>query len=574
MPPKKNAAASKASFVDQEEVPSDAESEQEGNDEVGSGNDEEEVRGKKDPRKRGRSSSKAEPDKEEQEEQEEQEDKITSPVKPAKQQKVQPENEGLPSAPAVLTVAGKAGVVADIFQSDVAEISDGGRKMVLNVRSDKCGVIIGPRGETIRNVQDRTGCKVDLNQNFPPGEPRKLAIAGEPSAVQQAAELLRAILRDGTQAIHPNALAGGPQVTDYMECEHQFVGRIIGASGANIKDIQGRTGAKVQVLQEGVAEGVPRRVEVTGTQAAVKDAIALINWVIENGPHLPPLQPGQFGYAAQAQGSRGGVLSFIHSGGMPGVIVGPAQGGGTVSIILDCPKDLCGKVIGRGGETIKMMERSSGARIQVDQSVPMGTPCKVTISGAEQAVGSALKQVQDNMNNVGYGGGPPVGYGAPMGGGYGAPMGGGYGMGGNGGGMHPAPQQHMGYGGPGQGYGGGMYGQRGGGGGYGVPQGHYGGGGGGFGGAPQGGYGAPHGGYGGPGPGQGQGGYGQQQQLNRQTNLAPQAYNAPSAYNAPGAAQASGSGLPPGWASHFDASTQATYYHNKATGVTQWQKPV
>lgn len=574
MPPKKAAAAKKAK-VAKVEVPSDAESDAEGNGQDSSNEEVEEPKvEKKDLRKRGRSASKTESVDAPEEEQEEVEEKITSPVKPAKQQKIEPAAEASPEAdatavvvaPATNTIAGKVGAVADIFQSDVEEISDAGRKMVMIIRADRCGVIIGPRGQTILSVQDRTGCKVDLNQNFPPGEPRKLAITGEAPNVQQAADMVRAILRDGTQAIHPNALSGGAQVTEYTECEQQYVGRIIGASGATIKDIQGRTGAKVQIQQEGVAEGVPRKVEVSGTQEAVTEAIGLITYVIENGPHLPPLQPGQFGYAAQAQGAKGGVLSFISSGGMPGVVVGPASGGGTVSVIVDCPKELCGKVIGRSGETIKMMERSSGARIQVDQSVPMGQPCKVTITGAEHGVGNALKQVQDNMNNVGYGGQPSMGYGAPMGGGggYGAPMGGGgggYGMGSNAG-MYGGGQQMGGYGGQPQ-----QWGQqgRGGGGGYGAPQGQYGGGYGApqhqqYGGGPQGGgYGQQQGGY-----GQQLGGYGHQQQPARQ----------PQAYNAPPPQAPSSNGLPSGWESHVDPTSKAPYYHNKATGVTQWQKPV
>ena len=137
-------------------------------------------------------------------------------------------------------------------------------------------------------------------------------------------------------------------------------------------------------------------------------------------------------------------------------------------------------------------------------------------------------------------------------------------MGGNAG-MYGAPQQQMGYGAPhgqGQGqYSGGM-GQQGRGG-YGAPQGQYGGGG--YGGAPQGQYGAPQGGGYGQG-GVAPGGYGQQPAQQRQAYSAHHGYNA-----APSAPKASD--LPPGWEAHVDPSTKNTYYHNKASGVTQWQKP-
>jgi len=37
---------------------------------------------------------------------------------------------------------------------------------------------------------------------------------------------------------------------------------------------------------------MPRAIHVSGSQAAVNNATQLINYVIENGPHLPPVGPG------------------------------------------------------------------------------------------------------------------------------------------------------------------------------------------------------------------------------------------------------------------------------------------
>lgn len=36
---------------------------------------------------------------------------------------------------------------------------------------------------------------------------------------------------------------------------------------------------------------------------------------------------------------------------------------------MECPKHLVGRVIGRGGETIQMLQAKTGARIQIDQNV-------------------------------------------------------------------------------------------------------------------------------------------------------------------------------------------------------------
>lgn len=131
---------------------------------------------------------------------------------------------------------------------------------------------------------------------------------------------------------------------------------------------------------------------------------------------------------------------------------------------LECAKSYVGRLIGRGGETINMIQSRSGARVQIEQNVPEGAPCRVNITGNPQNVAVAAQIVQDiivhgpnsaaavvaaapNMGMMqpaggGYygGGGMPSAYGGqqqqPMYGG-----GGGYQQGGMGGGMY-APQQH------------------------------------------------------------------------------------------------------------------------------------
>lgn len=63
--------------------------------------------------------------------------------------------------------------------------------------------------------------------------------------------------------------------------------------------------------------------------------------------------------------------------------------------VLDCPKAMVGRVIGKGGETIKTLQKDTGAAVQIDQNVE---PCKVTISGPPQKVQAAADLVQDIIN--------------------------------------------------------------------------------------------------------------------------------------------------------------------------------
>ena len=50
---------------------------------------------------------------------------------------------------------------------------------------------------------------------------------------------------------------------------------------------------------------------------------------------------------------------------------------------IPCPKSMVGRVIGKGGETIKALQQFTGAMIQIDQSQD---PTRVTVAGDNYSV--------------------------------------------------------------------------------------------------------------------------------------------------------------------------------------------
>ena len=63
-----------------------------------------------------------------------------------------------------------------------------------------------------------------------------------------------------------------------------------------------------------------------------------------------------------------------------------AMYGATTTKVVECPKTMVGRVIGKGGETIKRLQMQSGANIQIDQkSMGAEEPRKVEISGTGSA---------------------------------------------------------------------------------------------------------------------------------------------------------------------------------------------
>lgn len=404
-----------------------------------------------------------------------------------------------------------------LLQADPAsEAGAGELTEVMQCPQPLIGKLIGRDGVTIRDLQIRTNTKIQVDQKAP-GEDKPVTIQGAPEAVRQARALIDFTLKSETGASLPG------DVFENIECPQEFVGRIIGRSGETIRTLQSASGAHIVVKQE-FPDGVPRQITVNGRSDAVERAVKMVNELIAGGTS---------------------TQDIIRKYGQ----------GATKT--LQCPKTMVGKLIGKGGETIKNLQKTSGASIQIDQS---GDPCVVTISGQGKAVNTAHQMVRDLIMQAqayqapGMGGPPGGGYGGygagrgrgPMpqpsgyGGGYGAPGGGGYGG--------PAAGGYGGYGPPG-GYGGapapGGYG------GYGGYQPPYGGG---YGGAPsaQGGYGADPYSQGGYGGGYSQGGYGGGYGGHQGGAAAPP--------------------QPSPWQEVHDAEGRA-YYYNSQTGVSQWEKP-
>ena len=92
-----------------------------------------------------------------------------------------------------------------------------------------------------------------------------------------------------------------------------------------------------------------------------------------------------------------------------------AQYGAGISRVVECPRGIVGRVIGKGGETIKALQKHFGANIQIDQSVD---PMKITIIGQPSAVATTQQAVEEIVAGgnpfAGLQGMPGMGYGAGM----------------------------------------------------------------------------------------------------------------------------------------------------------------
>ncbi|KAI8463291.1 MAG: kinase-like domain-containing protein [Monoraphidium minutum] len=148
-------------------------------------------------------------------------------------------------------------------------------------------------------------------------------------------------------------------VSEVMHIAKTMVGKLIGKAGATIMGLQTSTGVSIQVDQTTATRGGEcRRVTLKGGADAVEAAKAAVEAVL----------------AADAPGA-------------------PAAAGET-STDVKCPQAVVGRIIGRAGETIKLLQGASGAYILVNQNFPDGEDRVVTVSGTADAVERASNMIK------------------------------------------------------------------------------------------------------------------------------------------------------------------------------------
>mmetsp|Transcript_9317 Transcript_9317/g.23119 ORF Transcript_9317/g.23119 Transcript_9317/m.23119 type:complete len:511 (+) Transcript_9317:457-1989(+) len=73
------------------------------------------------------------------------------------------------------------------------------------------------------------------------------------------------------------------QVRIELDCPQKFVGRIIGKRGSTVRNLEQKTGCRIQIDQS-LPEGAPRRVTITGHPALIDEAEKVVQEVIDFGP--------------------------------------------------------------------------------------------------------------------------------------------------------------------------------------------------------------------------------------------------------------------------------------------------
>jgi len=291
------------------------------------------------------------------------------------------------------------------------------KSLEMQIPPDKCGLIIGKGGETIKMLQQSLGVKMlliqDSTENI--GAPKPLRISGPHVSVDNAVNAVQQMMaqRDAQIAQQKmdrgdnngvDSMFGDELSRSVVAVPKAAVGVVIGKGGDMINQIQNHTGTRIQFKPEEpmLAE---RMCSIMGPKDGVDHAVRRIHEIIHNVQERDGVM-GEFSVNANVgrgpPGQAGNLGNFGHWEG-PNMGHRGGLGGGQICTEEHLvPANKTGLVIGKGGETIKQINMQSGAHAEIQKNPPPGSadPSYKTflIKGTSEQIKLCRQLIQEKVD--------------------------------------------------------------------------------------------------------------------------------------------------------------------------------
>ncbi|KAI9804743.1 MAG: hypothetical protein M1825_001111 [Sarcosagium campestre] len=280
-------------------------------------------------------------------------------------------------------------------QSAVTPIDD--NVETIQIDSSLVGLIIGRQGETLRRVESETGARVQFVTGIDVSGPtRSCKITGSRQSRNDAKTEIYRIIEENSQTnsgpvpdrsvptSHQPNLREGEDSMQIMVPD-RTVGLIIGRGGETIRDLQERSGCHVNIVGEQKSVNGLRPVNLIGSQQAASLAKDLIMEIVDSDTKT---------LAAQGQGPPPKDISRNTGSGNPGA-------GDRINDSIRVPSEAVGMIIGKGGETIKDMQSTTGCKINVSQqSGPGESDREIGLVGTRESIEQAKRAIEDKVEFV------------------------------------------------------------------------------------------------------------------------------------------------------------------------------
>lgn len=223
----------------------------------------------------------------------------TAPI-PTDTSGVPPLTTGPVPAPTPLDPTAPAALAAAAAPNDPEQVlEETGQVSALYI-----GRVIGKGGEMIRDLQARSGSRMDVEQKAEPGQPRIITYRGTRKTIDFAKQLVAMLCQEG---VSEQQMPLGSAMREILIIPAKSVGKVIGRGGEMIRELQGRSQAKIQVDHSG-ASGIPpdqKQVTITGTDLAVTKAKEMVMFLVAN-PMMDAMQSIQMLSETKTQGGTWG----------------------------------------------------------------------------------------------------------------------------------------------------------------------------------------------------------------------------------------------------------------------------
>ncbi|TYI22450.1 hypothetical protein ES332_A06G104400v1 [Gossypium tomentosum] len=217
-----------------------------------------------------------------------------------------------------------------------------GSSKKIDIPQNRVGVIIGKAGETIKYLQLQSGAKIQVQRDMdadPNSVTRPVELVGTAEQISKAEQLINDVLAEaetGGSGIVSRRLTGQAGSEHFeMKIPNNKVGLVIGKGGETIKNMQARTGARIQVIPLHLPPGdtsTERTLHIDGTSEQIKHARELVDEVTSENRMRNPSMAGGFpqqGYQARPASSWGQGPPPMQQPGygymQPGAYPGPSS---------------------------------------------------------------------------------------------------------------------------------------------------------------------------------------------------------------------------------------------------------
>uniref|UniRef100_A0A673I4H3 Insulin-like growth factor 2 mRNA-binding protein 3 n=1 Tax=Sinocyclocheilus rhinocerous TaxID=307959 RepID=A0A673I4H3_9TELE len=269
------------------------------------------------------------------------------------------------------------------------------------------GAIIGKEGATIRNITKQTHSKIDIHRKENAGAAEKpITVHSTPEGCSSACRNIMEIMQK--EAIDTKITE---EIPLKILAHNNFVGRLIGKEGRNLKKIEQDTDTKITIspLQDLTLYNPERTITVKGTlEACAKAEEEIMKKIRESYENDVAAMHLQSNLIPGLNLNALGIFPGAASGGMsPSVLSGPPAGAQSFGVTqldkivlylcqqpqvesetvhLFIPALAVGAIIGKQGQHIKQLSRFAGASIKIAPADEIDTKQRmVIITGPPEA---------------------------------------------------------------------------------------------------------------------------------------------------------------------------------------------